>query len=269
MTSYPTGEFGAALPWVAGAVLVVLIATFVVGKIAGKHSVIDTAWGLLFAAVAIAAFACSSGHGDPVRRTLLLVLPVLWGLRLAIHIGRRTVGKPEDPRYEALLAKAKGNPDLYAFAMVYLLQGVLALLIAGPILVGMFEPGPVWGLAWVGVALWAVGVFFEGVGDLQMERFRRDPANKGKVIDVGLWRYTRHPNYFGDACVWWGVFLVAAERWPGVLTFLAPVLMTLLLTKGSGARILEKRMSERAGWTEYAERTSGFIPRPPKSISPS
>jgi steroid 5-alpha reductase family enzyme len=241
-----------------------LIGTFVVAKIAGKHSVIDTAWGLLFVAVAIAAFVCSSGHGDAVRRTLLVGLPVLWGLRLAVHIGRRTVGRPEDPRYEALLAKANGNPDLYAFRMVYLLQGVLAFVISAPILVGAFEPGPVWGLAWVGVVLWTVGVFFEGVGDHQMERFRRGPANKGKVIDVGLWRYTRHPNYFGDACMWWGIFLIAAEGWPGVLTLPAPILMTLLLTKGSGARILERHMAARADWAEYAARTSGFFPRPPK-----
>jgi steroid 5-alpha reductase family enzyme len=267
VSAYPTSDLGAALAWAGGAVLVVLIVTFVVAKIAGKHSVIDTAWGLLFTVIAVTAFARSSGHGDPVRRALLLALPVLWGLRLAIHIGRRTIGRPEDPRYAALLAKAKGNRDLYAFAMVYLLQGVLAFLISAPILVGAFEPGPVRGLAWFGVALWAVGVFFESVGDQQLETFRRDPANRGKVMDVGLWRYTRHPNYFGDACTWWGMYLVAAERWPGLLTLAAPIVMTLLLTRGSGARILEKHMSTRAGWTEYAARTSAFIPRPPKGGS--
>jgi steroid 5-alpha reductase family enzyme len=199
-----------------------------------------------------------------VRRGLLLALPVACGLRLATHIGRRSIGKPEDPRYEQLLAKAKGNPQLYALRMVYLLQGALAFVIAAPILVGAFEPGPVHVLGWLGVALWGVGVFFEAVGDQQLERFRADPANKGTVIDTGLWRYTRHPNYFGDACVWWGIFLVAAERWPGVLTIFAPIVMTLLLTKGSGARILDKHMAQRPGWAEYAARTSGFIPRPPR-----
>ncbi|MEA2737523.1 MAG: hypothetical protein QOH05_830, partial [Acetobacteraceae bacterium] len=179
----------------------------------------------------------SSGQGDDVRRTLLLVLPALWGLRLAIHIGRRSIGKPEDPRYLELLAKAKGNPECYAVRSVYLLQGLLAFLVGAPILVGSFERGVV-RVGWIGVGLWVVGVFFESVGDSQMERFRGDPANKGKVIDCGLWRYTRHPNYFGDACVWCGSYLVAAESWPGVLTIPAPILMTLLLTKGSGARIL-------------------------------
>ena len=163
-----------------------------------------------------------------------------------------------------MLAKAKGNPDLYALRMVYLLQGILAFLIAAPILIGGFETGRLNAIAWIGVAVWVVGVFFEAVGDAQMERFRADPAHKGKVIDVGLWRYTRHPNYFGDACVWWGIFLVAASSWPGVLTIPAPILMTLLLTKGSGARILEKHMSTRDGWAEYAARTSGFVPLPPK-----
>lgn len=264
MSGYPTAAFLHALPWAAGAVLAVLAATFIASRIAHKHSVIDTAWGLLFAAIAATAFACSAGHGDAARRWLLLVLPVLWGLRLAQHIARRTVGRPEDPRYAELLAKAKGNPDLYALRMVYLLQGALALLISAPILVGMFERGPVGALAWVGVAGWCVGVFFEAVGDAQLERFRRDPENKGKIIDVGLWRYTRHPNYFGDACVWWGLFLIAAERWPGVLTAFAPVVMTLLLTKGSGARILDKHMSARDGWADYAARTSGFVPLPPR-----
>jgi steroid 5-alpha reductase family enzyme len=266
MSGFATAPFLHALPWAVVAVLAVLAVTFAASKIAGKHSVIDSAWGLLFVAVAVAAFACSAGHGDALRRWLLLVLPGLWGLRLAQHIARRTVGKPEDPRYAELLAKAKGNPDLYALRMIYLLQGVLALVIAAPILVGAFEPRPAWGLAWAGVALWCVGVFFESVGDHQMERFRSDPANKGKVIDSGLWRYTRHPNYFGDACVWWGIFLLGAERWPGILTIPAPILMTLLLTKGSGARILEKHMSKRDGWDEYAARTSGFFPRPPKKV---
>jgi steroid 5-alpha reductase family enzyme len=252
------------LLWSAAALVVVLIVTFGASRVAGRHNVIDTAWGLLFVAIAVVSFVTSAGDGDGLRRVLLLVLPVLWGLRLAVHVGRRSRGKGEDPRYEKLLSKAKGNPDLYALRSVYLLQGVLALVIAAPILVGAFEADSVGVLAWLGVVVWLVGVLFEGIGDAQMERWRADPAHKGKVIDVGLWRYTRHPNYFGDACVWWGIFLVAADGWPGVLTIPAPVVMTLLLTKGSGARILERHMAERDGWDEYAARTSGFVPLPPK-----
>jgi len=261
---FDSGAFVVGLGWAAAGVLVVLSGTFVASRIAHKHSVIDTAWGLLFVSVAVAVFVASSGHGDPLRRVLLLVLTCVWGLRLAQHIGRRSLGKPEDPRYEQLLAKAKGDPDLYALRMVYLLQGVLAYLIAAPILIGGFEGRPVGAVAWTGVGVWAVGLFFESVGDWQLERWRADPAHQGGVMDVGLWRYTRHPNYFGDACVWWGIFLVAADALPGVATIAAPVLMTLLLTKGSGARILEKHMSGREGWDEYAARTSGFSPLPPR-----
>jgi steroid 5-alpha reductase family enzyme len=264
VSDFDASAAAAALGWSAAAVLGVALLTFVVAKVTGKHSVIDTVWGLLFVTVAVVVFAVSAGHGDDTRRWLLLGLPVVWGLRLAVHIGRRSIGRPEDPRYEQLLAKAKGNPDLYALRMVYLLQGALALVIASPIVVGAFAARAVGVVAWIGAALWVVGVFFEAVGDAQMEAFRRDPAHRGQVIDVGLWRYTRHPNYFGDACVWWGIFLVAADAWPGVLTVYAPVLMTLLLTKGSGARILEKHMSTREGWAAYAARTSMFIPRPPK-----
>jgi steroid 5-alpha reductase family enzyme len=262
--SFPAGAFVAALPWCGGAVLAVLAVTFVIARIAGKHSVIDTAWGLLFGAVAVAALVRSSGHGDGLRRVLLLGLCLAWGLRLAVHIGRRSVGRPEDPRYQQLLANARGNPQWYAVRTVYLLQGVLAFFVAAPIMVGDFEAQPVHAVAWIGVAVWVVGVLFEAVGDAQLERWRADPAHRGRVMTAGLWRYTRHPNYFGDACVWWGIFLVAADAWPGVLTIAAPVLMTVLLTTGSGVRILERHMAGREGWADYVDRTSPFVPLPPK-----
>jgi steroid 5-alpha reductase family enzyme len=264
VSSFDAGAFATNIGYAAAAVAGALIVTFVCAKIAKRHNVIDTTWGLLFVVVAVVTFLSSGNYGDVLRRVLLVVLPTVWGLRLAVHVGRRSLGKGEDPRYEQLLNKAKGNRDLYALRSIYLLQGVLALIIASPILVGAFESRPVRVLAWIGVAIWAVGVFFEAAGDSQMEHWRADPANKGKVIDVGLWRYTRHPNYFGDACVWWGIFLVAADALPGVATIYAPVIMTLLLTKGSGARILEKHMSKREGWDEYAARTSMFFPLPPK-----
>src|SRR6202012_3216471 len=126
--------------------------------------------------------------------------------------------------------------------------GVLAFLISAPIQIGMFTSGGVNPLTFVGIAVWIVGVLFEGIGDAQMERFRRDPSHKGKIIDVGLWRYTRHPNYFGDACVWAGVYLIAAEHWPGMLTIASPVLMTFLLAFGTGKRLLEQSMAKRPGY---------------------
>ena len=134
-----------------------------------------------------------------------------------------------------------------------------------PVQVAAFEPSSPGVLAWVGVLVWAVGLAFEGVGDAQLTRFRNDPATRGQVLDTGLWRYTRHPNYFGDACVWWGLSLVAFDAWPGVLTVLSPLAMTWLLAKGTGKPLLEKDMSSRRpGYAEYVRRTSGFVPLPPR-----
>src|ERR1700679_236237 len=134
-----------------------------------------------------------------------------------------------------MLDKAPGSRAAYALRKVFLLQAALIWLVSVPVQAGMFERG---GGAWaaaagLGLVVWLCGLVFESVGDWQLARFKADPAHKGMVMDRGLWRYTRHPNYFGDACVWWGIFLVAAERWPGVLTIFPPIVMTLLLTQGS------------------------------------
>lgn len=265
MSDYPWGELLAALPWTAGGVVVALGITFVVALRLGRHAVVDVTWGLGFAVVALVAFVLSAGTGDDLRRWLLVVMTVVWGVRLGVHIGRRSRGGSEDPRYEAMFERSGGNRNLVALRKVYLLQGLILWFVSLPVQVGMFAPGPVGVLTWVGVAVWAVGLFFEAVGDAQLDAFRRDPSNKGKVLDTGLWRYTRHPNYFGDACVWWGIFLVGAQAWPGVLTVLSPLVMTWLLANGSGKPLLEKGMSDRRpGYDEYVRRTSGFVPLPPK-----
>jgi steroid 5-alpha reductase family enzyme len=164
-----------------------------------------------------------------------------------------------------MLASAPGNPTWYAVRKVYLTQGAVMWFVSLPVQVACFEPAPLGPVAWVGVLLWLVGFFFETVGDWQLTRFRNDPASKGQVLDTGLWRYTRHPNYFGDACVWWGLSLVAFTSWPGVLTILSPLLMTWLLAKGTGKPLLEKDMaSRRPGYADYVRRTSGFVPLPPR-----
>jgi steroid 5-alpha reductase family enzyme len=260
MSGFAAGAFGHALPFVAAAILAVLAATYLTARIVGKHSVIDTAWGLLFGAAGGVACAASSGHGDPTRRALLLGMTLAWGLRLAVRIGRRNHGKPEDPRYQRMLA---GKPAGYVLLTVYGLQGLLAFVIAMPLVVGSFCHGPVTPLGWLGVLVWLVGLYFEAVGDWQLDRYRADP-DRGQVLDHGLWRYTRHPNYFGDACVWIGIFLLAAERWPGVLTVLSPVIMVYLLAFGSGKPLLERSMAERPAYREYMHRTSGFVPLPPR-----
>jgi steroid 5-alpha reductase family enzyme len=253
-----------SLPWTVGAVVVLLAVTFAFGVKVGRHNVIDTAWGLGFCVVTATTFVCSIGHGYDPRRTLLLFMVLIWGLRLSWHILRRSLGKGEDPRYKQMLSKGKGNPNIYALRMVYATQGLLVLFVSLPVAFGMFEGADVGLLGALGVVIWAVGLYFESTGDRQMSKFKADPANKGKLIDVGLWRYTRHPNYFGDACVWAGLFLLVAESWPGVLTILSPIVMIYLLANGSGKKVLERSMMKRPGYPEYMQRTSGFFPLPPR-----
>jgi steroid 5-alpha reductase family enzyme len=264
VTGFDGHGFLRSLPWTVAAIVVVLAITFGCALKAGRHNVIDTAWGLGFCAVGVTTFATSPAAGSGVRRYVLLVLVLAWGLRLGYHIGRRGLGQGEDPRYRDLLDRAKGNRTRYAIKVVYLGQGALVFFVSLPVQVGMFEHGRFSVLGWLGVIVWAVGWYFEATGDRQMSRFRADPENKGKLIDVGLWRYTRHPNYFGDACVWTGIFLVSAERWPGMLTILSPAVMIYLLANGSGKKVLERSMRKRPGYEDYMRRTSGFFPLPPR-----
>ncbi|MDT8915167.1 DUF1295 domain-containing protein [Amycolatopsis sp. PS_44_ISF1] len=260
----------ASLGWTGGVVVGLIAVTAGLGVLAGRHNVVDTAWGLLFAGVGLAAFVTSQGHGDPVRRWVLVVLAGVWGIRLAVHLGRRSAGRGEDPRYEKLLGSGRAHPFLNAVLKVYAPQAVLAFVISAPLQVGAFEAGRVGPVAVLGVVLWCVGMVFETVGDAQLERYKRwkraQPPEQvaASVMDRGLWRFTRHPNYFGDACVWWGIFLVAADHWPGVLTVPAPLLMTYLLTRGSGKKTLERSMITRPGYPAYMRRTSGFLPLPPR-----
>lgn len=263
------GRFAGTVALAAVAVLVALLITYLAGRRAGRHSVIDTAWGLMFCVVAVVAYFCSSGFGDGGRRLLLLALTLLWGIRLAVRIGRRGAGKGEDPRYEQML---RDRGTLQTLALVYGLQGVLVLLVSAPILVGSFERDGLGLLALLGALVWTVGLVFEAVGDWQLDRYQRaksagEPVSQ--VLDTGLWRYTRHPNYFGDACVWLGIFCVSAERWPGVLTVFAPVIMVYLLAFGSGKRVLERSMADRPGYRDYMARTSGFLPLPPRRTRPA
>jgi steroid 5-alpha reductase family enzyme len=260
------GSFLGAVPFTLLAVALVLGGTFLVALRLGRHAVVDVAWGLGFAAIAVAAFLASEGEGDGFISGFALVLTVIWGVRLAAHIGLRSRGHGEDPRYVELLAKAPGNPQLFALRRIYLTQGLVMWFVSLPVQVAMFEQGEANWVTWTGVLLWIVGFTFETVGDLQLTRFRNDPATKGEVLDTGLWRYTRHPNYFGDACVWWGLSLIAFSSWPGILTILSPLLMTWLLAKGTGKPLLEKDMSSRRpGYADYVRRTSGFVPLPPKT----
>jgi steroid 5-alpha reductase family enzyme len=229
-------------------------------------SIVDVAWGV---AIALAGWiALGVGGGDPGRALLMVVLVTLWGGRLAGYIGLRKLKHPgEDSRYAAMRKRSGGSFVLVSLGKVFLLQAALAWVIALVLVGSGTYDGELGWLDLVGVALWVAGMIFEAGGDAQLARFKGDPANKGKVMQTGLWRYTRHPNYFGEFCIWWGFYALAlsAGAW---WTVIAPLIVTALVTKVSGAAHLEKStMGERPGYREYVERTSGFFPRPPKNAS--
>jgi steroid 5-alpha reductase family enzyme len=245
--------------------LILLAVTFAIGVRAGKHSVMDVAWGAGIAVAGAASFLASAGHGVPVRRWLLAVAAVIWGVRLAVHVAVRARGAPEDPRYRELLSRAPGSRDRYALRMVYLPQLLILWVATLPLQTGMAQRAPAGAITALGAVIWAFGFAFEAIGDWQLARFRADPANRGQIMDGGLWRYTRHPNYFGDACMWWGLFAIGYASPVQLLTVVSPVLMTIILTRGTGQRLTERRMtSSRPGYAEYVARTSGFIPLPPR-----
>ncbi|MEU0395219.1 DUF1295 domain-containing protein [Streptomyces sp. NPDC006208] len=265
MSGFAWAAFAQGLGPSAAAALAVMLLAFAVALRTGVHRGVDVAWGIAFTAVAVVGYAMSAGEGDNGRRLLVTVLTAVWGLRLAAHIARRGRGHGEDPRYEALLAKAPGRRTLYALRMVHLLQGALVWLISLPVQAAQYVTGPVGVIGWAGCALWLTGFLFEAVGDGQLARFKADPANRGRVMDRGLWGWTRHPNYFGDFCVWWGLFMVVCdERAVAAAVVVSPLVMSYLLISGSGKALLERHMADRPGFAEYVARTSGFLLRPPK-----
>ena len=264
MSGLPAGPFAVTLGCTAAALLVLMAVTFAVALKAGKHSAVDTAWGIGIALVALVGLVSSIGYGQPARRATLAAASVIWGLRLAVYIGVRNRGKPEDPRYRDLLRRAKGDKNLYALRTIYLLQALILWLATLPLQAGLLDRAPAGPLAVTGAAVWLGGFVFESVSDWQLARFKADPAHNGRIMDRGLWRYTRHPNYFGDFCMWWGLFLISLGSWVDVLTIVGPLLMTFLLTRGSGQALTERRMADRPQYANYVARTSGFFPLPPK-----
>ena len=227
-------------------------------------SIVDIFWGLGFVVLGWFYFS----HGDPSggRQTLVPTLVTLWGLRLAIYIGWRNHGKGEDYRYAAMRKKIGKPFPWLSLVTVFWLQAVLLWLIAMPLYqVQRVANAPLGWLDGVGLVFFGLGLFFETVGDLQMARFKADPCNRGKVLDRGLWRYTRHPNYFGDATVWWGLSCFALATPGSAWTVFSPILMTFFLLRVSGVTLLEKSLScTKPAYADYVRRTSAFFPRPPK-----
>jgi steroid 5-alpha reductase family enzyme/ligand-binding SRPBCC domain-containing protein len=224
-------------------------------------SIVDVFWGLGFAFLAVAYFLLTDGFMG--RKILITSLVGIWGLRLSAYILWRNWGKGEDFRYRAWREQAGDRFWWTSYLRVFLLQGLLLSAISAPLLAAQFEddPGHFTFVDLLGALIWGVGFFFEAVGDYQMARFKSNPANNGKVMRSGLWGYTRHPNYFGDATLWWGYFVIAAGTPNGYWSFFGPVLMTVLLLRVSGVALLERTQVEtKPDYKDYIESTSSFLP---------
>ena len=255
---------GTAMLASALAIVTVMLTTWVISVMIKNASIVDIVWGLGF--VVVAWTVRLTVDGDPARQNLLTVLVTLWGLRLALYLAKGNIGHGEDFRYVLMRRKHGARFPLVSLYTVFAFQGALMWVVSLPVQLGQADDGVSVGpLAVIGVLLWVVGFVFETVGDAQLARFKKDPANAGKVMDRGLWSLTRHPNYFGDAVQWWGIGIVAAEAGTAAIGLIGPVVMTFLLTRVSGVPMLEHSMAKRRpGYEDYVRRTSAFFPRPPR-----
>ncbi|HUL94437.1 MAG TPA: DUF1295 domain-containing protein [Usitatibacter sp.] len=244
------------------ALILLAVAAWVVATARRNAGLVDIFWSLFFLAAAIGYASSSQPQGPRALATLALV--AAWSLRLAAHLALRNWSAPEDRRYAAIRARNEPGFAWKSLYLVFGLQAVLAWLISAPLAAAIGSQSPLTALDAVGLALAAFGIAFEAIADAELARFKADPANQGRVLDHGLWRYSRHPNYFGESCVWWGFGLLGAgagEWW----TLYAPALMTLLLLRVSGVRLLERDIAERRpAYRDYVARTNAFIPGPPR-----
>jgi len=248
-----------------GATAALMLGVWVLSLVKKDASIVDTFWGLGF--VLIAAVCCAIGEGYEMRRILITALSAVWGFRLAGHIFWRNKGKGEDFRYRAMRARHGKRFPVVSLYSVFAVQGLLMWVISLPLQIGEISrvPAKLTWLDWTGAIVWLIGFAFESIGDVQLARFKAEPKHTGKVMDRGLWRYTRHPNYFGDALLWWGFFLIALNTPSGVWTVISPLIMTGLLMKVSGVALLEKTlMKTKPEYRDYVRRTNAFFPWPPR-----
>ena len=240
------------------------VLTWLVSLARRDVSVVDSLWSIFITTGGV-VYAATLPWAN-ARPALMLALAAAWALRLAVYITWRNHGHGEDRRYQQIRARNQPNFEFKSLYLIFLLQAVLAWIVSAPFLAGINGTKPINALDVVGAALAAFGIVFEAVGDQQMARFKADPANQGQVMDRGLWRYTRHPNYFGECCTWWGLYLIAlAAGGGGWWSIVSPLLMTVLLLKVSGVSLLEADIGERRpAYRDYIARTSAFVPGRPR-----
>lgn len=253
--------------FVYSAVVVAVFFTifFVIGQVLKNNSIVDVGWGLGFVVLSL-SLALRDGL-QSTKGIIVLVLVLLWGGRLAYYLLKRNAGKPEDYRY-VNMRKRWGTKLVYlkAFLNVYLLQGVLLYIISLSY-IEVFNRGDkaLTLIDFIGLGVWIIGFIFEVIGDAQLKNFKKDPKNKGRIIKTGLWKYTRHPNYFGEATMWWGIYLLAFTS-GAIYTIVSPLLITLFLLYVSGVPLLEKKYKYNKEFQEYKKITSKFIPWFPKKV---
>ena len=230
-----------------------------------NYSIVDIVWGLTFILTTLVVLLYT-GNVNIVSMTIA-ILVIIWGLRLSIYLFMRNAGKPEDYRYQDMRKKWGTKVKQTAFVRVFMLQGTVSLLFSLGIFLGISKSETILALwpVYVGAGIWLVGFLFESIGDAQLRAFIQKPENKGKVITSGLWKYTRHPNYFGESTQWFGISVIACAVPFGWISFISPLLLTFFLLKISGVPLLEKKNSQKPGYEEYAAKTSVFVPMPQKN----
>lgn len=258
-------ELPALVAWSAALVLAFQTAGWWVSRRLGNVTLVDIQWAVGFGLVAW--MGAVWGQGELERRVLVAVLVSLWSARLAWHLARRSWGQPEDPRYRAMRERHGAAFAWKSLYLVFWLQGLLLLVVATPIFLaqGVAAGRSLGGWELVGSLLWLAGWSIEAVADRQLQRFRNDPSRRGGVLATGLWRYSRHPNYFGEALLWWGIGLAAVPVSGGAWGLVGPALLTLLLLRVSGVTLLEAELRARKpAYADYVRRTSAFLPWPPR-----
>ena len=245
-------------------ILVLAVLTWLLSLRLRDVSIVDSAWSLMFLGASVAYFLLASSMD--VRSILILAMVSIWAMRLSAHLTWRNWGESEDKRYVAIREKYSPNFGIKSLFIIFLFQAVLAWIITLPLYASLTLPGTSLPLDVLGVTLWLVGMSFESVADWQLARFKSIPENKGKVMDKGLWRYSRHPNYFGECLIWWGFYLLALSS-GGWWSIVAPLLITWLLLKFSGVVMLEETIvNRRPAYADYIKRTNAFVPGPVKTV---
>jgi steroid 5-alpha reductase family enzyme len=243
-------------------VLVYKILVFFISLSLKRNDIADISWGISFILVAIVSLLRSKGEN--LTLFLLSTLVLIWGARLAARVALRNHGKNEDSRYQKLRKDFGKFFLVRSFLQVYILQGILAVLVAFPILVASENPSNLGWLSLFGLVIWLFGFFFEVVGDFQLDQFISKSENKGKVLKTGLWKYSRHPNYFGEITMWWGILLITLQSENSLLAMIGPLLITFLIIYVSGIPMLEKKYTGNTEYEDYKKTTSVLLPLPRK-----